>query len=202
MRFALDPGAPGAFDVRHGVTVGDVPDMRHLILFPILAAASLTAGCAGITHRGVEIERTETLSVADTQRFLLITGYDAGRVDGIPGPETQSALAAFAAAEGLQGSGAITPDLSHRLRQVALRGDGSDGLGGSLAAMAAATGFPSVPKAQRALTALGYQPGPIDGILGPHTAGALRAFQGDNALPVTGRLDAATAAKLDALSPG
>jgi len=168
----------------------------------ILALAALPMGCARITHRGVEIERTETLSVAEAQRFLLVAGYDAGRVDGVPGPETRAALAAFAAEEGLAGGGAITPELSHRLRQVALRSDGNEGLGGSLAAMAAAVAFPSVEEAQRALRALGYEPGPVDGILGPRTARALRAFQHDNALTETGSLDAATVSKLDAMRPG
>ena len=52
-------------------------------------------------------------------------------------------------------------------------------------------------EAQERLNALGYQVGTPDGKLGPRSAAALRAFQGDKGLPVTGRLDAATQ---DALS--
>lgn len=39
---------------------------------------------------------------------------------------------------------------------------------------------------QEALTALGYAPGPIDGIRGPHTSGALESFQRDKGLDVDG----------------
>jgi peptidoglycan hydrolase-like protein with peptidoglycan-binding domain len=51
-------------------------------------------------------------------------------------------------------------------------------------------------EAQRKLAALGYQPGPADGAMGGHTAAALRAFQKDHNLAITGRLDPATIAEL------
>lgn len=54
----------------------------------------------------------------------------------------------------------------------------------------------SVADAQRKLTDLGYSPGPIDGAAGGKTATALRAFQKDHNLPITGKLDAATVAEL------
>lgn len=54
----------------------------------------------------------------------------------------------------------------------------------------------SVADAQRKLAELGYNPGPADGAAGGRTATALRAFQKDRRLDVTGRLDAATAAEL------
>lgn len=57
---------------------------------------------------------------------------------------------------------------------------------------------------QIALAALGYRTGPIDGIFGPQTAAAIRAFQSDNGLPVDGVAGPATLAKLGdtgAMSP-
>lgn len=39
---------------------------------------------------------------------------------------------------------------------------------------------------QHALERHGYQPGQLDGIMGPRTARALRSFQSDNNLPITG----------------
>ena len=42
---------------------------------------------------------------------------------------------------------------------------------------------------QRALRDLGYDAGPVDGVLGARTKAAIRAFQADAGLPVTGRLD-------------
>lgn len=50
---------------------------------------------------------------------------------------------------------------------------------------------------QQRLENLGYAPGPIDGEWGPRTAQALRDFQEDNDLPVTGELDDATRDKLE-----
>jgi len=57
-------------------------------------------------------------------------------------------------------------------------------------------GMMSVADAQRKLAALGYNPGPADGAAGGRTATALRAFQKDRHLPITGQLDAATATEL------
>jgi len=50
--------------------------------------------------------------------------------------------------------------------------------------------------AQERLNRLGYDAGVADGVMGRKTANALRTFQADNNLPVTGRLDAATSQAL------
>ena len=61
---------------------------------------------------------------------------------------------------------------------------------------------------QRALRRLGYDPGPADGILGTRTKAAIRAFQADAGLPVTGqvseRLESAVLATVAAVeqTPG
>lgn len=49
---------------------------------------------------------------------------------------------------------------------------------------------------QSRLANLGYDPGRADGILGPRTHEALREFQQQYALPVTGEMDPATLARL------
>jgi Putative peptidoglycan binding domain len=50
---------------------------------------------------------------------------------------------------------------------------------------------------QQTLLDIGYWPGPIDGILGSRTRTAIRQYQGDENLPVTGWLDADTARKVE-----
>lgn len=50
----------------------------------------------------------------------------------------------------------------------------------------------SAVEAQERLNALGYDVGTPDGAIGPRSARALRSFQKDNGIPVTGRLDTAT----------
>jgi peptidoglycan hydrolase-like protein with peptidoglycan-binding domain len=53
-----------------------------------------------------------------------------------------------------------------------------------------------VERLQKALKQNGHDPGPIDGINGPRTVSALKAYQNAQGLETTGRLDDATLAKL------
>ena len=56
--------------------------------------------------------------------------------------------------------------------------------------------------AQDYLTDLGYNPGPEDGILGRRTKAALKSFQRDHELRVTGTLTDATFRALAKAKPG
>lgn len=60
---------------------------------------------------------------------------------------------------------------------------------------------PDVTTIQKKLTALGYHLGAPDGLYGPATAGAVRAFQIDHQLAVDGIYGPATAAALTAAKP-
>jgi peptidoglycan hydrolase-like protein with peptidoglycan-binding domain len=51
--------------------------------------------------------------------------------------------------------------------------------------------------AQQALKTQGFDPGPIDGRMGPRTRAAVSDYQRKNDLPATGMLDEATLAKLE-----
>ena len=55
---------------------------------------------------------------------------------------------------------------------------------------------PTLYRAQVRLAELGYDPGPLDGAFGPMTSRAIRNYQLDNGLLVTGRLDNRTRASL------
>jgi peptidoglycan hydrolase-like protein with peptidoglycan-binding domain len=46
-----------------------------------------------------------------------------------------------------------------------------------------------VRQVQRALTAKGFDPGPIDGVVGPITRGAVRKFQDRFGMKATGEID-------------
>ena len=77
-----------------------------------------------------------------------------------------------------------------------------------LAALAALLTFTAAPvvahdravieNAQKSLKQQGHDPGTVDGVMGPQTVAALRAYQKQQGLEVTGRLDATTLAKLGA----
>ncbi|MCG3188768.1 MAG: hypothetical protein LKCHEGNO_00924 [Burkholderiaceae bacterium] len=58
---------------------------------------------------------------------------------------------------------------------------------------------PTLRAAQRTLDGAGFEVGPIDGILGPRTRAALRAFQEKQGLTLSGRLDAPTQKALEDL---
>jgi peptidoglycan hydrolase-like protein with peptidoglycan-binding domain len=53
-----------------------------------------------------------------------------------------------------------------------------------------------VKNVQKALLDKGMDPGPIDGVMGPKTTAALKAFQKDQKLAESGRLDDQTREKL------
>jgi len=59
----------------------------------------------------------------------------------------------------------------------------------------------SVREAQTVLAALGYSPGDVDGLIGPRTRAALRSFQEQNGLHVTGALDGITSLRLFGEAP-
>jgi peptide/nickel transport system substrate-binding protein len=59
-----------------------------------------------------------------------------------------------------------------------------------------------VAAVQKELVRLGYDPGPLDGQMGPKTQGAIRRFQGDQGLSVDGEASEGLLARLQALAPG
>ncbi len=59
----------------------------------------------------------------------------------------------------------------------------------------------TIQTAQERLLALGYQPGAADGVMGAKAIAALKKFQSDHSLPVTGQLDRKTLDALDAAPP-
>ena len=58
-----------------------------------------------------------------------------------------------------------------------------------------------VRSAQQALRDRGFDPGPIDGVMGPRTTAAVKDFQQKENLNVTGSLDAETNARLASSAP-
>lgn len=61
---------------------------------------------------------------AGIQRLLARMGYDPGPIDGLDGPKTEAALAAFAADRGLAGDAGTLPDIFDRLLAALREGEG------------------------------------------------------------------------------
>lgn len=60
----------------------------------------------------------------------------------------------------------------------------------------AIAGQSSIRQTQEALVARGYDPGPTDGLVGPKTQDAVRSFQRDHSLTVSGHVNSETATAL------
>jgi peptidoglycan hydrolase-like protein with peptidoglycan-binding domain len=69
-------------------------------------------------------------------------------------------------------------------------------LGLCLVPRASAADQNNIKKVQETLRDKGYDPGPIDGVIGSRTRKAISQYQKSENLPVTGHLDAQTAGKL------
>lgn len=129
--------------------------------------------------------------IADIQRALAAQGLYNGPVDGRWGTRTQNAVKAFQQRIGIQATGEPSQALLARLT-----------MGGGVAA-GDATG--SIDPRQRlravqaALNQIGYGPVKIDGALSPATADAIRRFELDNGLPITGNAGESVVRKLQTI---
>src|SRR5260370_32501532 len=75
-------------------------------------------------------------------------------------------------------------------------GDNAPAGASSGAAAPAEPGQPEVRGLQKGLKSLGYDPGPIDGVMSPSTQAAIKKLQQANGLPADGRLNPPTQAAL------
>jgi peptidoglycan hydrolase-like protein with peptidoglycan-binding domain len=119
--------------------------------------------------------------VAAAQQRLKERGYYPGPIDGVLGPDTAAALRTYQRDARLQVTGILD---SQTLR--ALLNPTSTMV----------TRPPDTRSVQRQLKELGYYSGPVDGVIGTATEAALRAYQRDRNLKVTGRLDPPTVRSL------
>src|SRR5262249_7790314 len=109
-------------------------------------------------------------------------------VDGVIGPNTEAALRAYQRDQRLTVTG--------KLDAPTLRGLASDTITAATRTVPSAASAMDIRSAQRELKDRGYYSGPVDGVLGTGTEGALRAYQRDRGLKVTGRLDSPTVRSL------
>jgi peptidoglycan hydrolase-like protein with peptidoglycan-binding domain len=109
-----------------------------------------------------------------------------------------TALAAFPLMATAQQSGTMGPTYEEEQMKRHLMPKDAHPRGPSSEAMPSETRSQDdmVRDAQLALRAAGYEPGRIDGVMGPKTQTAIREFQASHGLPQTGRLDATTQQQL------
>lgn len=129
------------------------------------------------------------------QRELKIRGYETGANDGVVGTMTRGAILAYEHDHGLP----LTARPSDKLLKAIVLGEG--GKPGAKSAKAeTAEAQDTIRDVQRSLVKLGYKAGAPSGKLTPDTTRAIRAFEGDQALPETGRISGPLIARLARLS--
>lgn len=165
------------------------------------AAAWLGAPPSPDTPRGLYVPVETTVDqmppemglayIRGIQEELAAHGYKPGPVDGVVGGRTRGAIRAYQKDAGLPVTGAASRELLDHLKFAAPK----------VFARPAPAG-PSrelVTEIQRGLYMRGYYQAAIDGLSGPATRDAVRRFQADAGLPVTGAVDQRLASELKAV---
>lgn len=160
-----------------------------------------TGGATNQTTAAQWFRRAADLGLTDSQ-------YNLGKLYEIGSGVTQNTAEAYkwyliagraGDAEAKSSAERIKSDLSPQARTGAERaafGYRAAAANPSAKLMAAAPTVGTAAQAQRALSRLGYYQGPQDGRSSPALEGALRAYQKDKGLPVTGKMDAQSSSTL------
>jgi peptidoglycan hydrolase-like protein with peptidoglycan-binding domain len=131
----------------------------------------------------------DATNVRALQNRLHQLGFYGGRVDGVWGTSTQSALERFQRSRGLEVTGTLTPATANALgietASMTHPGDLAQPLDPAV-----------VRNIQHRLGQLGFYNARADGIMGPGTKRALERFQESRGLAVTGDLNPTTIAAL------
>ena len=128
------------------------------------------------------------------QEELAAHGYRPGPVDGVMGSQTRSAIKAYQRDAGLPVTGVATKELLDHLKFAQPKVFASSSSGGGLDPML-------VREVQVELAERGYYHGELDGIAGKGTRQAVRDFQTDAGLDVTGALNDSLLMELRQASP-
>lgn len=139
---------------------------------------------------GQGLDRDQTLTLQSRLRRL---GYDV-RLTGQIDSATTDAIRDYERSQNLLVTGRPSEQLlDHMERTVASRGLQEQGTASAQ----------TVSRVQQALNERGYSAGPPDGVMGPGTRSAIRTYQADAGLPVTGSITVSLLERLNALpAPG
>ena len=139
-------------------------------------------------------DQMERAYIIGLQEELQAHGYKPGSVDGVLGARTKQAIRQYQRDAGLQVNGVASKELLDHMKfalpKVNARTGGAEGPSREL-----------VNEVQRGLAERGYYTGALDGLIGPATREAVRRFQADAGLPVTGIVDQRLAGELSSIDP-
>lgn len=136
----------------------------------LLASLGIEAGDSGTATAG------NATTIRETKQRLQAHGYTTGSLSGVLDPETREAIRAYQRDAGLDVTGEISPELLAHLRESDIRyGDEAD------AELAM--------EIEQELQEHGYSVGAVDGVVDTRTREAIRAYQADAGLAITGSVD-------------
>ena len=137
--------------------------------------ADRLAGAGPLVRMGPEGLRLRTSDIVQAQHALNALGFETGGVDGMVGMQTRQAIRDFQRSRGLAAD--AYPDLD--LISALVEETGGDPTRRAHSEQLDEQGIRTL---QRALDALGYKPGPIDGLMGRQTRIALSDYLRDRGL--------------------
>ena len=122
---------------------------------------------------------------ASVQKQLIYLGFYKGEVDGQSGPQTFAAIKLYQKHNSLRQTGQISAKLLDHLKFTRKITDAGNVTGSIKPKLA---GNSEIRKVQERLIVFGYSPGTPDGLFGASTRKAIRQFEADRSMPVTGRI--------------
>jgi peptidoglycan hydrolase-like protein with peptidoglycan-binding domain len=136
----------------------------------------------------------------ELQSGLRDLGFYDGPVDGIDGPRTRLAIAAYRKAHGLDAAGSADEALRRHVRLASRDAPPVPPVLPVLPGPLVADEEGRILAVQKVLAELGYAPGRVDGRLGSQTRAAIMRFEQDNGLKATGEVSPALLRRLEAIS--
>lgn len=161
-----------------------------------LAAVAQEPAAPAAQPAPVAVDNSPAGITRAVQRELQIRGYETGARDGVPGLMTRGAILAYEYDHGLP----LTARPNQQLLKKILLGEGQATKARRAAATESAEAQDVIRSVQRSLARLGYKPGPANGRLTRDTERAIRAFEGDQSLPESGRVSGPLISRLARLS--
>ncbi len=211
--FATRPAAVARAPAKPALTV-PLPHTREQAVAAIPAPPPKVA--VPVQAAPAPVDATKTLVIA-VQRELARLGIYTGAIDGLLGPRTKAAISTWQTAAAIPVTGEPSPELLAVLRKpvasappapppvpaVVKEAASTDQVAAALARAeeldreqtALAMGQ-QLRKVQEALNQIGYGPLAVDGRASQSTSDAIRRFQLDNGLPVSGELNGAVITRL------
>ncbi|HUF57492.1 MAG TPA: peptidoglycan-binding domain-containing protein [Thermohalobaculum sp.] len=149
----------------------------------MLAASGSGATATATTPTSGSTMITSGETVVEVQTELRRRGYDIDVITGQWDVPTRDAILVYQRDAGLAATGVVDEALAESLRTTA--------------SLPSAEQRALVRGIQEALKDRGYNTGPVDGTMSPLTASAIRTYEADAGLPVTGTASPALLARLE-----